>query len=133
MSFWVWLLFVARDLLAEYKKLKGAGAFEVRRPKSTKEIALHNNQLLQQLPAQIFGGWSEAMRQQPAAPRPTAEEVEQLASQQMDDLLRKVAELEKRGVGECAWVACLLACWLACLLVCRPACLPACLPACCLG
>ncbi len=109
-----------RDLLAKYKDLKGAGAFEVRRPKSTKEIALHNNQLLQQLPAQIFGGWSEAMQQQPAAPRPTADEVEQLASQQLEQLMRKAAEFEEQGKGECAKAPgqcpCLLACVLACLL-----------------
>lgn len=101
-----------RDLVKEYGEKKAAGVFEVRRPKTTKEIAIHNNQLLQQLPGQIQQAllqaqrgeepawWCQAMQQQPGAPRPTPEEQEQMAEQQREQLLRKAQALEESGVGE---------------------------------
>lgn len=118
-----------RDLVTDYRQKKAAGLFEVRRLKTTKEIALHNNQLLQELPGQLQkafeqfqrGGqppawWSEQLQQQPAGPRPTAAEQEQLAQQQTEQMLSKAAELEKEGVG--GWQSWLL---VACLTpaVCR--------------
>lgn len=71
-----------RDLVEDYKQKKDAGVFEVRRPKTTKEITIHNNQLLQELPGQIHQAiaaitrgeepatawWSEAQKPQPNAP-----------------------------------------------------------------
>jgi hypothetical protein len=92
--------------------MKEAGEFEVRRPKTTKEIAVHNNQLLQELPGQMMqamlqvqqgwqpAAWSDAMLQRPAAPRPTAEEQEQQAEEQRQQLLQRVDDMDKRGAGE---------------------------------
>jgi len=101
-----------RELLQEYTEKKAAGAFEVRRPKTTREIAMHNNQLLQDLPKQLYQAfqqgqqeqepvamWSELLQRQPGAPRPTAEEQEAEAAYQREVLLKKVAELEELGVG----------------------------------
>lgn len=103
---------IIRDLLQEYKEKKAAGAFEVRRPKTTREIAMHNNQLLQDLPQQLYQAfrhgqqergpvamWSELLQKQPDAPRPTAEEQEAEADHQREQLLKRIAELEQRGVG----------------------------------
>jgi hypothetical protein len=92
--------------------MKEAGEFELRRPKTTKEIAVHNNQLLQQLPGQVMqamlqvqqgkqpAAWSDAIMQQPAAPRPTAEEQEQQAEQHRQQLLPRVEDMDKSGEGE---------------------------------
>jgi DNA-binding transcriptional MerR regulator len=98
----------------ENTRRKAAGEFEVRRPRTTKEIAVHNNQLLQELPGQMMqamlqaqqgqrlpaAAWSEALREEPAAPRPTAEEQEAQAEVQQEQLLQRMAELEEDGAGE---------------------------------
>jgi hypothetical protein len=98
--------------LEAYKKLKAENAFEVRKPQTTKELAYHNNQLLQQLlmkleqmahPAVIaaeMAGWSEAVHEQPQAPRMTAEEMEGAAAQQTQELLKKIQELEEQDAGK---------------------------------
>jgi hypothetical protein len=114
-----------------FKQLKAQNAFEVRRPKTTKEIALHNNQLLQQLlmkldqmahPAAIaadMAGWSQAMHEQPQAPRMSPQEMDEVAAKQIQELLHRVEELEERNAGvmftasSCSLNCCL---WL-CLLV----------------
>eukprot|EP00775_Hariotina_reticulata_P005326 gene5326-5562_t len=97
------------ELVEEYKEKKAASAFEVTRPRTTKEITTHNNQLLQDLPKLLqhvmqggpggrpIAAWSEQMREQPAAPRPTPEEQEAEADAQIEVLLRRTEELEKRG------------------------------------
>jgi hypothetical protein len=98
----------------EYTRRKAAGEFEVRRPRTTKEIAVHNNQLLQDLPGQMMqamlqaqqgqgaAAWSDAVRERPAAPRPTAEEQEAEAEAQQQHLLRRMEELQKSGAGKLA-------------------------------
>lgn len=95
-----------------YKQLKAENAFEVRKPQTTKEVAYHNNQLLQQLlmrleqmahPAVVaaeMAGWSEAVHEQPQAPRMTAEEMEGAAAQQTQELLNKVRKLEEQNAGD---------------------------------
>jgi Zn-dependent oligopeptidase len=96
----------------EYAQKKAAGDFEVQRPKTTKEIAVHNNQLLQGLPGQMMqvmlqaqqakqpAGYCEALHEPPAAPRPTAEEQEALAEAQRQELMQRVTELEAGRAGE---------------------------------
>ncbi|KAF6255562.1 hypothetical protein COO60DRAFT_1641403 [Scenedesmus sp. NREL 46B-D3] len=61
-------------LVQEYRERKAAGDFEVRRPKTTKEIA-----------------------ERPTAPRPTADEQEEQAEEQRQQLLRRVQELQEGG------------------------------------
>lgn len=100
--------------MQEYRERKAAGDFEVRRPKTTKEIAVHNNQLLQELPGQMMqamlqaqqgkqpAAWCEAFQERPTAPRPTADEQEEQAEEQRQELLRRVQELQEGGAGAMA-------------------------------
>jgi hypothetical protein len=95
-------------VLDAFKKLKAENAFEVRRPRTTKEVAVHNNQLLQQLLVKLdqmakpatageVAGWSQAIYEQPQAPRVTPEEMEDATAQQTE-------QLRKHACGNCPCV-----------------------------
>jgi hypothetical protein len=56
--------------------------------------------MLQAQQGQGAAAWSDAVRERPAAPRPSAEEQEAEAQQQL--LLRRMEELQKSGAGELA-------------------------------
>ena len=92
----------------------------MRRPKTTKEVALHNNQLLQQLLTKLaqmahpavaaaeMAGWSQAMHEQPQAPRMSPQEVEEATAKKTAELLHRVDELEEAQAGGCC--GCKFAC-----------------------
>jgi hypothetical protein len=97
-------------VLDAFKKLKAENAFEVRRPRTTKEVAVHNNQLLQQLLVKLdqmakpatageVAGWSQAIYEQPQAPRVTPEEMEDATAQQTEQLLQRIQELDEQRAG----------------------------------
>jgi hypothetical protein len=97
-------------VLEACKQLKAVTAFMVRKPQTIKEVAHHYSQLLQQLLMRLeqaahpevvaaeMGGWSEAVHEQPQAPRMTAEEMEGAAAQQTQELLYKGS---KAGGAQC--------------------------------
>lgn len=107
-----------RELLALYKEEKAAGSFEVRRPRTTKEVAVHNNQLMQNMPQLVAayilqnqqqqqlqqGGvsaWCQQMQSKPQAPRPSAEEQEQQAADMLERLMQRAKQLDDEGIGGC--------------------------------
>jgi len=107
-----------RELLALYKEEKAAGSFEVRRPRTTKEVAVHNNQLMQNMPQLVAayilqnqqqqqqqqGGvsaWCQQMQSKPQAPRPSAEEQEQQAADMLERLVQRAKQLDDEGIGGC--------------------------------
>lgn len=100
-----------------YKEEKAAGSFEVRRPRTTKEVAVHNNQLMQNMPQLVAayimqnnqqqqqqGGvsaWCQQMQSKPQAPRPSAEEQEQQAAEMLEHLMQRAKQLDDEGIGGC--------------------------------
>jgi hypothetical protein len=98
-----------RELLGLYKKEKAAGKFEIRRPRTTKEVSLHNNQLMQNMPQLVAafilqqqGGvaaWCEEMQRKPSAPRPSADEQEQQAAHELERMMERAEWLDEEGIG----------------------------------
>jgi hypothetical protein len=98
-----------RELLGLYKKEKAAGKFEIRRPRTTKEVTLHNNQLMQNMPQLVAafilqqqGGvaaWCEEMQRKPSAPRPSADEQEQQAAHELERMMERAEWLDEEGIG----------------------------------
>jgi hypothetical protein len=98
-----WHAAACRELLDLYMEEKTAGKFEIRRPRTTKEVTLHNNQLMQNMPQLVAavipqqqGGvaaWCEEMQRKPSAPRPSADELERM--------MERAEWLNEEGIGGC--------------------------------